>query len=459
MLSLHFSNAGDNARAYRYACAAAARADSQYAASEAVVHYERAIEAARRVAEVDDKELRRLLMALGDARRMAGLFDAALDAYRRATSVAGDDPIARAEIHLRRARVLEVASEFSSALSETTRGRKFVAAAAPGSRTDGVHAHLLACAATVQARQGHSKQALRNGLAAAQLAERCGETQALARAYGAIYLAESNVGNERSAEWARKAFDLCEALGDLEGQAVMANNLGVVAYYENRWDETLERYRQAVDACRRVGRLFDAAISEANIGEVLINQGRLDEAEPLLRNALRVAHASGHDTEPFVRMHLGRLLTARGHHAEAEQELRAGFEQWTATRGSVWQEYEIAVYLADYLARSGRPSDALEVLADISGADPDEVAIFGALVAGVSARALTELGRLDEATTTITHGVQVARVHNLDFDLARLLLLADRIGPPFDPDLGTTEPAEEAHHLLDRLGVVSTVSI
>jgi hypothetical protein len=38
------------------------------------------------------------------------------------------------------------------------------------------------------------------------------------------------------------------------------------------------------------------------------------------------------------------------------------------------------------------------------------------------------------------------------------LLLADRIGPPFDPRLGTTKPAEEAQRLLDRLGVVSTVS-
>ena len=76
-----------------------------------------------------------------------------------------------------------------------------------------------------------------------------------------------------------------------------------------------------------------------------------------------------------------------------------------------------------------------------------------------SARALIDLGRLDEARTTISHGVGVARRHGLNFDLSRLLLLADRIGPPFDPELETTEPAEEAHHLLHRLGVVSTVSL
>jgi hypothetical protein len=77
----------------------------------------------------------------------------------------------------------------------------------------------------------------------------------------------------------------------------------------------------------------------------------------------------------------------------------------------------------------------------------------------VTARALIDLGRLDEARTTISDGVEMARSHGLNFDLARLLLLADRIGPPFDTRLETTEPAEEAHHLLHRLGVVSTVSL
>jgi hypothetical protein len=76
----------------------------------------------------------------------------------------------------------------------------------------------------------------------------------------------------------------------------------------------------------------------------------------------------------------------------------------------------------------------------------------------VSARALIELGFTNEAIETIVDGAAEARARVLEFDLARLLLLADRIGPPFDPRLATTEPAEEAQRLLDRLDVVSTVS-
>ena len=56
-------------------------------------------------------------------------------------------------------------------------------------------------------------------------------------------------------------------------------------------------------------------------------------------------------------------------------------------------------------------------------------------------------------------GVAAARERAQTFDLARLLLLAERIGPPFDARLETFEPAEEAYHLFDRLGVLNTAPV
>jgi tetratricopeptide (TPR) repeat protein len=156
-------------------------------------------------------------------------------------------------------------------------------------------------------------------------------------------------------------------------------------------------------------------------------------------------------------MHLGRLLTARGEFDEAEALLRGAVGQWQKN-GSGASAHETAIHLADCLTRSGRSEIGLETLAQDFGARTEEIAIFDASRAVVSARALIELGRVDEAEGTILRGVAVARERELTFDLARLLLLADRIGPPFDRRLGAAEPAEEARHLLDRLGVVAPVS-
>ncbi len=284
VLSLHFSNSGDHERAYRYARAAAERADRTFAASEAVIHYERAVDAARHLDDVTDDELRRLYVALGEARQEAGHYNDSLAAYRYAGRLASNDAVARAEIHLRRARARERVGALSLALSETTRGRK-LATDHTGPEGQRVHARLLAHAAIVHYRQQHLGQARRTGLAAAELAEQCAEVEALATACNAIFLAEVELGRPGAESWAERALSLYEELGDLQGQAATANNLGVIAFFESRWDETLERYREAVESDRRTGRLLGAALTEANIAEVLVSQGNLAEAEPLLRGA------------------------------------------------------------------------------------------------------------------------------------------------------------------------------
>jgi class 3 adenylate cyclase/tetratricopeptide (TPR) repeat protein len=450
MLSLHFSLSDDHERAYRYACAAAERAEQTHTISEAIAHYERALASARRV-DVRDDDLRRLLMALGDARRRAGLFDAALDAYRRAAKAARNDVVAQARTNLFRARVHENAGSYTKALTETTRGRTI--ASAVGNEGHAVQAELLAYAASVQTRQSRSERARRTGLAAAQLAEQCGERTALASAYNSLFIAESHLGNDEEASaYARRAYELYEALGDLENQATVANNLGVIAYYRNEWDEALKWYGQAAERDHELGRVLSAGLSEANIGEVLLNQGRLDDAEAVLRRAVRVLQASNSAETPFAQIHLARLFTARKEFDAAEGLLRTVIERCRSI-GSVSLAYEATLHLADCFVRSGRPVDALTEL-HRQHETPPEIAIFEAAECLVEASALVELGRSAEATGLVVRGVAAAREQWLTFDLARLLRLAARIGPPFDERLGTAEPAEEAQRLLDRLGVL-----
>jgi len=456
-LALHFAAAGDHERTYTYAVLAAERAARAHASADAAAHYERALEGARRLPDVPDHERRRLWTELGDVRDQAGLFDGALDAYRRAIGYADGDELQRSDLLLRRARVRERSGAFATALRDTTRARS----ALRGKDDDearSARARAAAFAALVRQRQERAAEAMRAAAAAVVEAEACGERSAMARAYNVISWAGLVLGRSDSAEYAARALALYEELGDLAGQADMANNLGIQAYFDGRWEDTLELYRRSEEACRRVGAVVEAAATEANRGEVLVNQGRLDEAEPVLRGAARALRASGYVWgATFAEMHLGRILVERGDLAAAEAMLTSCLDEFTRM-GKHASAYETSLHLADCLIRAHRAQDGLGVMAQAAARTTDDVSILAAARAAIVATALIAMGLVDEAIDTISQGVLHARDRVLEFDLARLLLLAARLGEPYDPRIGTTEPASEAHALLDRLGVVSPVS-
>jgi class 3 adenylate cyclase/tetratricopeptide (TPR) repeat protein len=453
VLSLHFAEGGDHRRAYRYASIAAERAERAFATANAAAQLQRALESARRLPELPREEVRSLWIRLGDVRDQAGLLDAALDAYRQAARL-GADPLAEAELGLRRARVRERAGAFPAALREATRVRRVL-----DDRSDdaacSARARAAAFSAVVRQRQERAGAALRLATAAAEEAERCGDRSALARASGVIAWAGLVLGRDDSIEHTRRALALFEEVGDLVGQAHMANNLGGYTFFEGDWDETLEWYARCEEACRRTGNVTDAALTNANTGEVLVSQGRLDEAEPLLRDAARVLRVSGHLWgATFAEMHLGRLLVARGDLVRAEALLRGCVEE-NAAMGSSASAYEAALHLGACLVAAGHPEEALELVASWSARATDDVSIFDAARAVVDATALFALGREPEAVEVLVRGVSFARERHLDYDLGRLLLLAARHG--VDPALvGSVDPAADADGLLTRLGVVST---
>ena len=456
-LALHFAEAGDDPRTFAYAVIAADRAARAQANGDAAILYQRALEAARRLSDVDDSERYRLQLALGEARERAGLLDGALAAYRVAAALRRGDLVEQCEVRLRRARVHEVSGAFPVALGETTRIRSLLADE-PGVPAASLRSRAAAYASTIRVHQERPAEVLRLAELATIEAEACGELSALARAFSTKAWARMVTGQGDGTADAERALELYRELGDLQSQAHMENNLGVQAYFAGHWTETLDRYRRASVACRRVGDLNNAALTDANIGEVLVNQGRLEEAEPLLRDAARTLRSLGSSASAgFAEMHLGRALVADDQMEEAERLLRRSVDLYQ-TLGSE-SAYEAALHLAEWNVRAGRPAEALRIIDEAADHSHDEMTIFAAAAAIVTAESLLAIGREQRARERIAEGVLSARTLGLEFDLARLLVLAGRIGEPFDERLGTTEPLEDARRLFDRLGVSGSVLV
>jgi class 3 adenylate cyclase/tetratricopeptide (TPR) repeat protein len=452
MLAHHFWQGGDAERTWTYSRRAAGRAEQTYANAEAAAQLERALEAARRLPDVTVDEEFACWQRLGELRDRAGLLDGALDAYARAARLAPSDPLLRARLLLRRAHAHERSGAYPVALSTASRTRRLLDGA-PGRRAAAVRADALAFTALVRQRQERVVEALRQAERAMAEGRSAGALPAQARAGNVISWAAMMLGRPDASEWARRSLVLYEAAADLDGQADLANNLGIQAYFDGRWSESLDLYQRSRDACTRVGNVIDAAATDANIGEVLVNQGRLDEAQPLLREASRVLTASGHQWgAAFAEMHFGRLLARKGdleHALAVLTTARDGF----ASIGRGASVYEASLHLADVLTRAGRPAEALAVLDGSVGATTDDVRILDPARARFTAAALAASGRLDDAGGELSRGIAAARAWNLEYELS--LLLAAVADFPLPVDTGSDEsPAEESARLLTRLGVV-----
>jgi class 3 adenylate cyclase/predicted ATPase len=455
ILSFHFAAGGDHERTWRYARMAGAAAQTAYANVDAAAQYRRALDAARRIEDLDENEVVTTWTALGDVLDQAGMLTEALDAYRRASRLVREDPLAQTKTMLlrKRAWVHDRAGAFSAALRELTVAERLVAGI-EGDDAANERVAIRRVRAGVRISLGQGRAALDLAEQVATEAERLGNTFELAKSYQVIDIAHVMLGEIEQAVLGPRSVALYERLGETELFAAAVCNQGAVAYWLGRWDEAIDCYRRAEQAYSKLGDVVYAAITESNIGELLVSRGEYDEATQLLRNAARTHRAVGHtDGALFDEIQLGRLAIGVGDFDDAIAMLTKVRDEANEVRLPVYA-VEASVHLGSALVAAGRSEDALATIDETEAAASEEASAFAPALHLTRARALAALGDLVAAEAAATSGIAKAREMGTLYELGLLLLLRADVAQ----QLGVGVPLDdrrEGKSLLDGLEVAA----
>ncbi|KAB7741852.1 AAA family ATPase [Nostocoides sp. F2B08] len=443
-LALHFWRAGDSERTWTYARRAGAEARRAYANVDAAELYERAIEVSRRVDGVTDADRAQLYALLGELRELAGVLDGSIEAYRRAAALTAD-PVGRALVLAKRARVHQRAGAPRTALRVVTQARRLLDGA-DGAEAAAVMVRLDNLIALIRLGQEKAREAQQWATRAAEGARRIDDLDNLGSALLASGHALWQLGLPGPGDRIQEALEIYEQCADLHGQAVARTNLGVLAFGAGRWSEALDWYRSSRDVALRAGMDFQAAEADLNIAEILIHQGDLDEAEEVLRGAVRVLRASG---MPLVALFgdllLARLVLRRGDLEDADRTAAQVVEQSTDL-GSPLNAAEALLVRAQVALEQGQAVAALGLVDAADVAAGEEVVAVAAQAQLVRGGALLRLGRRDEALVAIDAGLESARAQELLYEEARLLEVRAALVD------GSPDEAR-AHELLAEMGV------
>ncbi len=452
LLSLHYILAREYEPAWRFASMAAKRAQDIYANVEAARLFERALEAGKRLPEVDDRQIADVDEAIGDAWFRAGEFGKAASGFDDARRLLREEPVSAARLMLKRSRVEERLGRYPRALSWVTRGLRALEGA-EGLEAARQSAQLASWYAVVLLAEGRPEDATRWCELAIERATSVEDGVALASAYSSMEWVDVMMGRS-DGKHLRRALTIYEDLGDRPGQAKALQNLGMSAYFDGRWTESLEWWARAREICLQIGDPVTAAEAADNTAEVLSDQGRYDEAEELLRGSMRLWKATG-DRQSFGNClsQLGRVASRSGRSHEALELFERAKEAFTYV-GAQADVDEVDARTAECLVFMGRSREALELVSATLARSGSTGGMSLALLERTRAIAHAQLGDREDAERSLDAALEAARSRGSAFDVALALHAQARIARVGG---GSPDPEDEAQErsILDGLDVVT----
>jgi predicted ATPase len=447
LLSLHFHEARDFPRSWRYAVSAGRRAHAGFANVVASELYERALEAAKDVPELESSVVADVAEALGDVSERFGDYERSAAAYALAVELVPDDPAVETRITWKRGVLHERAGRYADALAAYEDALSRLEELPPDAELTRIRIELEIARAGVHFRQGEFEHAIEWGERAAAHAEAAGNRAQLAHAY--YLLANYDLGHPDGMRYCELAVPIFQELQDFSGQGHALNNLGIRHYYAGSWDEALAAYRRAREAMEHAGDVIGEGTLANNEGEILSDQGHLDGAEEAFRHMLRTSQAAGYVFGAVVCTSNLARVAAR---ARRFEDARTLYEEALAAFERIDARYYIAetrARLAECDVLEGRYAEAIELA---TAALEDENA--GAAVRILAERALGyglhQARRPDEARPHFEESLRLAREAGSDYEEALSLRALEETGAPDGAMLGAAAEATFA-----RLGVVS----
>ncbi len=460
LLSLHFHNAQQRDKAWRYSVLAGGRAREKFANVEAAVLYRRAIDAGQHI-DVPADELGSVSEALGDVSELSGLYDEASDAYRGARRHMRDDGTAETRLLRKEGELRERVGKYSQALRWYGRALRRIEEAGLG--REGIINGVEICLAYagVRLRQGRYRDCVRWCERAIDDALPLDYKSGLGHAYLLLDAAYTNLGDDRRDQYRELALPIFEELEDLVMTSRVLNNLGYdAAYIGGNWVEGLAYYERSKEAKERVGDVRGAATVNNNIAEILSDQGLLDEAESLLTTALRTWRAAGFSIGiALATSNLGRAAARDGRAEEADRLLGDAAALLREIDASESYVLETDARIAESRVIAGDWENALRVATDALERAQGRDVFPGAqaMLKRVMGYALLQANRVGEARSNFAASLEHGRSAGLDYEQALTLEALGRVARSEGEAAAKYETASA--DIFARLGVARRTEI
>jgi class 3 adenylate cyclase/tetratricopeptide (TPR) repeat protein len=443
-LSLHFAEAGDHARAWRYATAAGRQAEASLANVDAAALFDRALAAADALGSVPAEEVVEVSERLGDVCERFAAYDRAAAAYARVLELAPDDAETETRLVGKRGSLRERVGEYDEAMAVYREGLTRLDSLPGTVELLRNRAEIELGAAGVRYRQGRFEDALEFAELAGTRAEAADDRRRLAHAFRLMAVSYNELGRPEGIAYSERALAIYEELGDFAGMGHTLNNLGIGFYYAGRWDEAVASYRRGREALERAGDVVGEATLANNEGEVLSDQGRLEEAEAPFRHFARVSGAAGYALgEGAAHNNLARLDARRGSFDDAHGFFASAVEIFERI-GSAAMLLEARAREAECLVFQGRHAEALALLDSLEPGGGTEMTAI--LLERMRGFALCQARRPDEGRRHLEQSLALARDVGSDYEAAlSCRALADTGG----------SGGEDADQTFARLGIVN----